>query len=148
MSDTPNLDGLVTMADMDAARAGKPLLKGTSRLQKTAAEDKRTLVDDAAFKREVRDRDTWHCRKCLRKVVQVVRRQPDRAEVHHIHGRGGDLRFESRCALLLCLGCHEQVTGRVNERWIIRPTKTFTVRSMPGKELTDARAKVTYERVA
>lgn len=142
------LRDLPTLAQVEASRRGKPLLKGPSRLEKTTVEDKRTLVDEATFKREVRERDQWQCRRCHRKVVPVIPRQPDRAEVHHIHGRGGDLRFESRCALLLCLGCHEKVTGRVNDRWVVVATKTFTMRSLPGKELTDARAKVTFERVA
>lgn len=142
------LSDLPTLAEMDAARRGKPLLKGASRLQVATAEKKLTLVDEKTFKRDVRERDGWCCRRCHRKVVQTLKRQPDRAEVHHIHGRTGDLRFEARCALLLCCFCHEKVTGRVNERWIIIATKTFTIRSMPGKELTDARAKVSFERIA
>ncbi len=143
-----SISRLPTMAQMDAERRGKPILKGESRLQKAAKAKPLTLVTEKDFKREVRTRDTWHCRKCQRTVQQTMSRVLDRAEVHHIHGRTGDLRFESRCAILLCLECHEQCTGRVNEKWIVVATKTFTIPSMPGRELTDARAKVTFERVA
>lgn len=139
---------LMTMAEVDAARRGKWLHKGQSRLEQTVAGRKVTVIDDKAFKSEVRARDRYQCRKCLRAVKVVVARVPERCEVHHIHGRGGDLRFESKAALCLCLTCHELVTGKVNERWIIVATKTFTMPSMPGREFTDARAPVQFERVA
>ncbi len=139
---------LPTMAEMDAERRGKPLLKGQSRLERAVEDETLTVVDAKAFKSEVRARDRYHCRKCLRAVTVLVSRVPERAEVHHIHGRHGDLRFDSRCALLLCLRCHEQVTGRVNERWIIIATVTLTIPSLPGRELTDARYPVQFERVA
>jgi hypothetical protein len=139
---------LMTMAEVAAARVGKPLVKGPSRLEQSIVDDGLTLVDAKAFKSEVRARDCYHCRKCLRAVTVLMARVPERAEVHHIHGRLGDLRFESRAAILLCLRCHEQVTGRVSERWIIIATKVFTMPSLPGRELTDARAPVIFERVA
>lgn len=138
----------MTMADVEAMRRSKPILKGQSRLEETIAETKLTIVDEKAFKIDVRTRDRWCCRRCGRKVEQTMSRVPQRAEVHHIHGRRGDLRFESRCAILLCLECHEKCTGRVNEKWIVVATVTFTIPSMPGKELTDARERVTFERVA
>ena len=119
--------------------------KGESRLQRTVSTRKLRLVDAGAFRREVRTRDRFCCRKCGRKVLQCVARVPERGEVHHIHGRHGDLRFESRAALLLCLQCHEQITGRVNERWIIVASQTFTTRQ---GEFTDARHLVTFERIA
>lgn len=65
--------------------------------------------------------------------------------MHHIHGKIGDLLFEVRAAMLLCLSCHELVTGRVNERWIIVPTQTFV---MHERDYTDATYPVTFERVA
>jgi hypothetical protein len=139
---------LMTMAEAQAARRGKALQKGRSRLEETASARTLQLIDDKAFKSEVRARDQYHCRKCLRAVKVVIARVPERAEVHHVHGRHGDLRFDSRAALLLCLTCHEQVTGRVSERWIIVPTKTFSIASMPSREFCDARAPVQFERVA
>lgn len=134
-----------TLAEVAASRKGKPIPKGASRLQLTVAAKNLTVVDDRTFKREVRERDRHQCRKCGRKVVQCVARIPERGEVHHVHGRRGDLRFETRAALLLCLSCHEQVTGRVNERWIILASKTFTIRQ---GEFTNASYPVSFERVA
>lgn len=92
-----------TLAEVAASRKGKPISKGASRLQLTVAAKKLTVVDDRTFKREVRERDRHQCRKCGRKVLQCVARIPERGEVHHVHGRRGDLRFETRAALLLCL---------------------------------------------
>ena len=134
-----------TMDEVAADRVGKPIPKGPSRLQQSTAAKKLRIVGEAAFKREVRERDKWRCRRCERTVKALMTRSPERAEVHHLHGRRGDLRFDARAALLLCLECHELVTGRVNERWIILPTQTFTTRH---GEYTDARAKVNFERVA
>lgn len=142
-SDTPNLDGLMTMAEAAAKRAGKPIEKPKTRLQETIAERALVKVDEKAFKAEVWKRDKDRCRCCGRKVQKILGRVPERGEVHHIHGRVGDLRFEARSALLLCLTCHERVTGRVNEhRLIIHPTKTFQIRQ--GRFI-DARAPVTFQ---
>ncbi len=75
----------------------------------------------------------------------MLGRVPERGEVHHCHGRTGDLRFESKAALLACLGCHERLTGRVNDKLVIIPSKTFTLN---GQEYTDARKPVTFRKVA
>ena len=104
-----------------------------------------TVIDEKTFKSEVWARDKSHCRCCGRNVAKVLGRVPERGEVHHIHGRGKDLRFESRAALLLCLECHEKVTGRVNEKLIIVATKTFTMRE---HTYTDATYPVVFKRVA
>lgn len=121
------------------------LAKGKSRLQERVEERPLTVVDERAFKAEVWLRDKSHCRCCGRKVVKgLIKRVPERGEVNHIHGRLGDLRFEAKAAILLCMTCHEKFTGRVNERWIIEATKTFT---MNGKQYTDARKPVTFKRI-
>lgn len=99
--------------------------KGKSRLEERIEQKSLTKVDEKAFKAEVWKRDKAHCRCCLRKVTQVIDRVPERGETHHIHGRVGDLRFDARAALLLCLKCHERVTGRVNDKLIIVATKTL-----------------------
>lgn len=135
-----------TMAEVAAERAGKPIPKGASRLQEGKAEKKLTVVDERKFLKEVRARDHMHCRKCKRKVVVVLDNVPERAEVHHIHGRLGDLRFLALAALLLCNECHEKCTGRVAEKWIIVATKTFTL--LNGEVVTDARKPVRFQRVA
>ena len=126
-----NLDHLhlPTPEDMYEMRRGKPLLKGPTRLEKTIAERPLTKVDEKTFKAEVWKRDKNRCRSCGRKVQKVMGRVPERGEVNHIHGRTGDLRFEVRAAILMCLQCHERFTGRVNERRLtIVASKTFTTR--------------------
>ncbi len=137
---------LPTLADMDAALRGKPQPKGASRLQEAKAEKKLAVVDEKAFRAEVWTRDKSRCRKCGRKVVKAITRIPERGEIHHLHGRLGDLRFEAKAALLLCLTDHELVTGKVNERWVTQATKTWTLRN--GEVVTDARAKVKFVRAA
>jgi len=136
---------LPTLAEIEAARFGRPILKGKTRLEKTIEERPLVKIDAKAFKAAVWTRDRKRCRCCGRKVQQVMGRVPERGEVHHIHGRGGDLRFEPNTAILLCLRDHERVTGRVAEKWAIQPTKTLTIR---GQLYTDARHPVNFVRVA
>lgn len=136
---------LPTLAEVAQQRAGKPIPKAKSRLEVKADAKPLTRVDEKAFRQEVIARDGMRCRMCGKKVIKTLARVPERLEIHHIHGRTGDLRFDSRAALVLDARCHERVTGRVSERWIIVPTKTFTTRQ---GVFTDARAKVRFERVA
>lgn len=128
-----------------AAQRPRAQPKGKSRLQETIEARPITKVDEKAFKAEVWKRDKHRCRKCGRKLTKTLSRVPERGEVHHIHGRGKDLRFEVRAALLLCLEDHERVTGKVNEKWIIVPTKTFTMRT---ETYTDATYPVVFRKAA
>lgn len=141
------LDGIVRNAeDVEADRlANGPLWKGKTRLEQKADVKPLTVVDEKKFRQEVITRDKGHCRCCLRKVVKTIAHVAERQEVHHIHGRRGDLRFDSRAALLLCLRCHQRVTGKVNDKLRIVASKTFTT---PQGEFTDAREPVTFEKVA
>lgn len=126
-----------------------PQPKPASRLQIAKAEKKLTLVTEKDFKREVWDRDKGMCRKCGRKVIKTVSRIPERGECHHVFGRTGDLRFESRGAMLVCCACHEQLTGRVNERWrvvSVPRSKTFSVTRFHS-ELLNIAGPVGFERV-
>lgn len=136
---------LPTLAEIARSRAGKPLPKGKTRLEARVEAKPLTVVDEKTFRAEVWKRDKSRCRCCERKVQKIMGRVPERGEVHHIHGRGKDLRFEARAALLLCLKCHEKVTGRVNHRLAIVATKTFRLRDA---EYTDAREPVIFKAVA
>lgn len=136
---------LKTPEEMYRERQGKPLDKGTSRLEKKTEVKKLTTVTDAQFRAIVFDRDKGRCRCCLRRVIKTLDLQMNRAEVHHCHGRRGALRHDDRAALLLCSGCHEKVTGKVNEKVIIEATQTF--RTERG-EYTDARVPVVFKRIA
>lgn len=137
---------LPTMAEVAAARVGKPILKGKTRLEATIEERPLTKIDEKEFRRQVWKRDLNRCRCCGRKVEKVMGRVPERGEVNHIHGRTGDLRFEVRAAILMCLKCHERFTGRVNEhRLTIIASKTFTIRQ---GTFTDATFPVKFKAVA
>jgi len=136
---------LLTVAQADARRRGKPIPKGPTRLEQVMDARPLTRVDDKQFRAEVWRRDRHHCRHCGRKVEKVLGRVPERGEVNHIHGRTGDLRFEVRAAILLCLVCHERFTGRVNaHRLQIIPTKTFTTRQ---GTFTDATFPVVFREL-
>lgn len=137
---------LPTLAETEAARVGKPIDKGKTRLETKMDARPLTKVDEKTFKAEVWKRDRSHCRCCGRKVIKSIERIPERGEVNHIHGRTGDLRFEVRAALLMCLKCHERFTGRVNKhRLQIIATKTFTIRQ---GTFTDATYPVTFKEAA
>lgn len=134
---------LPTMAEVQADRIGKAIPKGKTRLEEKIEQRPLTKVDEKTFRAEVWKRDKDRCRSCKRKVQKVMGRVPERGEVNHIHGRTGDLRFEVRAAILMCLKCHERFTGRVNEhRLTIVPSKTFTTRQ---GTFTDATYAVRFE---
>jgi hypothetical protein len=118
---------LPTLAEVQASRVGKPIPKGKTRLEETAEARPLTKVDEKAFRAEVIARDHNRCRCCGRKVLQTLARVPERREVHHCHGRTGDLRFDARAAIVTCLTCHERLTGKVNSHKLMAiATKTFT----------------------
>lgn len=135
---------LPTLAEQSAKLAFRPQPKGASRLEKLKAETKLIVVDEAAFKAIVRKRDRLRCRKCGRKVVVQMARGVKRCEVHHLYGRRGDMKFDDRFAICVCGECHEQLTGRVNEKWITVGTMFLDVK---GHQLIDARHPVLFERV-
>lgn len=123
-----------------------PQPKPKTRLQERMEARPLTKVDEKAFKAEVWHRDKSQCRCCGRKVQKVMGRVPERGEVHHIHGRTGDLRFEAKAAILACLVCHELLTGRVNKhRMVIIASKTFSTRQ---GTFTDARYPVRFQEAA
>ncbi len=139
------LDNLPTLADVEAMRRGKPIPKGPSRLERQVIEEKRSVVDEKAFLAAVRTRDKLHCRMCKRKVVVQLARAAKRAECHHLYGRRGAFRYDDRFAICTCATCHERLTGKVNEKYIPVGTAFLEV---DGKHLIDARAPMTFARIA
>src|SRR6185295_11364716 len=138
-----NFDHLATPADRPAFN---PQPKGKTRLEEKAEARPLTKIDEKEFLRQVWHRDQSHCRCCSRKVIKSIERIPERGEVNHIHGRTGDLRFEVRAAILMCLKCHERFTGRVNKHKLqIIATKTFTIRQ---GTFTDATFPVVFKEIA
>lgn len=130
----------------EVSRTRRPTQKGKTRLEARVEARPLTKVTEKDFRDDVWRRDRSHCRCCGRKVIRSMARVPERGEVNHIHGRTGDLRFEVRSAILLCLTCHERFTGRVNKhRLRIIASKTFTIRQ---GTFTDATFPVTFEAAA
>lgn len=138
---------ILTLAEVEALRRGKPIAKGPTRLEKTIEARPLTKVDEKTFKDGVWTRDKHRCRCCGRKVLRgLLSRVPERGEVNHIHGRTGDLRFEVRAAILMCLLCHERFTGTVNTHKLrIIASQTFQIRQ---GTFTDATYPVTFEVAA
>lgn len=146
LSDSPILSALPDAEDVAAARVGQPIDKGKTRLELKVEARPLTKVDEKTFKADVWKRDGKRCRCCGRKVIKCLDRVPERGEVNHIHGRAGDLRFEVRAAILMCLKCHERFTGRVNaHRLQIIASQTFTIRQ---GTFTDATFPVQFKRIA
>ena len=138
-------DFLPTMQEMDSERVGKSLAKGKTRLEEKLDARPLVRVTEKDFRKAVWERDKYHCRCCLRTVQKILGRVPERGEVNHIHGRVGDLRFEVRAAILMCLVCHERFTGKVNQhRLQIIPSKTFTIRQ---GTFTDATHPVVFSEL-
>jgi hypothetical protein len=118
------------LGTLDQAQRGyRDNAKGKTRLELAMDARPLTRVDEKQFKAEVYARDGRFCRCCGRKVIATIARIPERREVHHIHGRIGDLRFDSRAAIQTCGFCHQRLTGKINDRRLfVIPTQTFTTR--------------------
>ena len=97
------------------------------------------------FRNDVWKRDRNQCRRCHRTVIRSLEHVKTRGEVHHCHGRIGALRYETRAALLLCLQCHQRVTGAVNDKLFIIASRGFR---LAGSVCIDARHPVRFERAA
>ena len=145
MSDTPvvSLASLPTLAEMNAKP--RPCPKDQTRLEAKQAEAKDDRKAEARFLSIVRTRDKMRCRCCARKVVVTLTLCPERAEVHHLHGRLGSFRFDDRFALLLCCACHERVTGKVNDRLFIVQKAKDMFAGPEGRSLIDGRRPVMFK---
>lgn len=138
--------GLGTLDQIADLRKGKPILKGESRLQKTAKDDKDESKLERAWHKGIDKRDKGICRWCGRKTIKTLDRVPERREHHHVSGRVVvAIRWLVKNGLTLCCTCHERVTGRVNERFVIVPKKTFVV---DGIAYADADKPVKFKKVA
>lgn len=136
-------DSLPTLAEMNAKP--RPCPKGQTRLEAKQAEANYDRKAEARFLQIVRTRDKMRCRCCARKVVVTLTLCPERAEVHHLHGRLGSLRFDDRFALLLCCACHERVTGKVNDRLFIVQKAKDMFAGPDGRSLIDGRNPVQFK---
>jgi hypothetical protein len=127
--------------------------KAKSRLEEKTTAGTEAKTAEKAWKDGVWDLDKSRCRKCGRKVERGGKQRPARGEAHHVAGRAIPLiRWDVRNGILLCAVCHEQVTGRVNEKWIVvaAAVRGFYEVMVKGgmQRFINGRRPVTFERVA
>jgi hypothetical protein len=115
--------------------------KGPSRLQTRAKDVRSAAAQGVRFRWAVIARDGARCRCCGRRVHQTIDHVPERAEVHHLHGRLGALRYEPRCAILVCAADHERLTGRVNDRLFVEGTAFWI---LDGERRIDANQRLRF----
>lgn len=98
-----------------------------SRLDVKDAKDKDDAAKLKVWRDQVVDRDEHKCRCCGVKVVRTLALHPRRAECNHVAGRDDKaVRYDTRNGILLCLKCHQRVTGLVNDKVTIVGTVFFT----------------------
>lgn len=137
---------LRTLAEQRAQQKATPkasMRAAAAAIEKATARDERKAEDQ--FKREVYTRDKGRCRCCDRPVKRTIENISERAERHHLHGRIGVLRYLARAAILVCRDCHRRLTGEVNDKLVVVPTKYFTVK---GQRLMDGAKPVRFEKAA
>lgn len=120
--------------------------KGPSRLavkMAKATSDAGALV---IWRSKVFQRDAYRCRWCQGHVMRSVGLTAYQAQAHHLAPRAiKSVRYDVRNGLTLDANCHERLTGKVNEKWIVVGTKFFTV----GRQrFIDGDHPVTFQRIA
>lgn len=124
-----------------------PQPKGPSRLQVKMVKAFSDVQQLKVWRGQVYERDTYRCRKCLTRVQRELTRNAKRAEAHHVLSRTvKETRYDVRNGLTTCAECHEQLTGRVAEKWIVIGTKFFLTAT--GRRCIDATAPVVFKRIA
>lgn len=141
------MDGTPTLVDRGRERYAPPkVAEGKSRRQINDKERTDEKVLEKAWHKAIKKRDGDTCRWCERKVIDCLDRLPERREHHHVSGRVVvAIRWDKRNGLQLCGDCHDRVTGKVNERFLIHSRHTFTV---DGIKYINADKAVRYQRVA
>ncbi len=116
---------LPTLADRGRCAPPKPTK--VDRLNARADAQRENARQHQAFRTAVIARDGHVCRCCGGKVVAAIQAVPNRLEVSHLHGRVGALRYEVRCAVVMCLRCHVHFTGTVNDKIIAVGTRFVVI---------------------
>lgn len=140
------MDGRPTLNDLRRTRYAPPkVAEGKSRREVKAEERSDEAKKEKAWHKAITKRDGDECRWCHRKVVTCLDRLPERREHHHVSGRVVDaIRWDRRNGLQLCGTCHDRVTGKVNEKFLIYSKHTFSV---DGIAYINADKPVFYKRV-
>lgn len=133
----------------DEVRKLRPVQqKGAEPSRREVKAEKRTdeRREEKAWHKAIKKRDGDTCRWCQRKVVDCLDRLPERREHHHVSGRVvKEIRWDVRNGLQLCGSCHDRVTGKVAEKFLIHSKHTFTV---DGIAYINANKSVRFQRVA
>lgn len=140
------MDGEPTLVDKQRLRYAPPkVAEGQSRREVKAAKAADESKEERRWKKELRKRDGDECRWCHRKVVDCLERLPERRECHHVSGRVvREIRWDRRNGLTMCGSCHDRVTGKVAEKFLIHSKHTFVVE---GIAYINADKPVRYQRV-
>lgn len=127
-------------------RYAKPKGAEPSRRQVKDQQAKDDSADEKRWRAAVKKRDGDECRWCHRRVVDCLERVGERREIHHVSGRVVKaIRWDRRNGLQLCGTCHDRVTGKVAEKFLIHSRHTFVV---DGIGYIDADKPVRFQRVA
>ena len=119
-----------------------PQPKPSSRLKKRLARQREDRRLQRQFLAAVWDRDKGRCRCCGVRCLKRLDLHPRRGEVHHLEGRDRrPLRFQARCAILLCASCHEAIT---HHQMRVAPSRLFV---LDGETLIDGDAPLTFPAV-
>ncbi len=103
------LSDLPTLAQVQAARVGKPISKGVSRLDAATAEDKDDARKLRRWAAEVKARDAGICRVCGVQTIVTCELDERRGENHHIVSRTNPVtRHDRRNGLHTCARCHRR----------------------------------------
>lgn len=138
-------ESLPTLAEVNAVRRAKP--KGAEPSRREEKAEKRTdeKREEKAWHKAIKKRDGDTCRWCERKVVDCLDRLPERREHHHVSGKVvKEIRWDVRNGAQLCGNCHDRVTGKVGERFLIYSKHTFTV---DGIKYINASKPIHFKRV-
>lgn len=129
----------------DQGRCAKPKGAEPSRRQVNDAKAADESKEERRWKKELKKRDGDECRWCHRHVIDCLDRVGERRECHHVSGRVvRAIRWDRRNGLTLCGNCHDRVTGKVAEKFLIHSKHVFVV---DGVQFINADKPVRYQRV-
>ena len=102
---------LLTVAEVEALRVGKPILKGPTRLDERIADTRDEQADERRWRKGVIAHDGYVCRCCGRRVIQQLTLAANQLHVHHVAPRADQaVRWDVRNGMVLCAECHAYAT--------------------------------------
>ncbi len=143
------IPGLLTAAEVDALRRGKPIAKGSTRLDARTDDERDDKAAERAWRKAVIARDGHVCRCCERKVVQQLALAANRLEVHHVAPRADQaVRWDPRNGIVLCAECHEKVTPHSGKWTLMIVQVAARLFRVNGKTYINAAKSIDFRRVS